>query len=176
MKVSEVRKMFVELENIEIETGSMIEVIMRGARNRLIVYTLTNNRTLARTEIKYTDETHAFECDFENFKKNVVDEIKKMADEQRKKEKEVLEYLDSLDCYCNNEKWEMFYKIKNIGGEKFVKILWITRDENGTEQIIQGIPLDASLKEFKCRMAGACKEVEEIIKRRELEERMKTNS
>ena len=72
MRVSEARKMFEKLENIEAETKSMIEIIM--PRERLIVYALTNNRTLARTEINFKDETGEFECDFESFKKNVIDE------------------------------------------------------------------------------------------------------
>lgn len=166
MRVGEIKKLFEELENIEAETKRMIEIIMQGARERFIVYALTNNRTLARTEINYKSESNDFEYDFEYFKKNVVDEIKKMHDEQREKEREIIEYLNNLACYCNIEKLEMFYKIKDIGGEKFAKILWIIRDENGTEQIVQGIPLDVSLKEFKCRMRAMCEEVEKIIKRR----------
>ena len=171
------RKMFEKLENIETETKSMIEVIMQGARERFIVYALTNNRTLARTEINYKSENHDFEYEFEIFKKNVVDEIKKMHDEQREKEREILEYINNLACYYNNEKLEMFYKIKDIGGIRIVKILWIIRDENGTEQIVQGIRLDASasLKEFKCRIRAMCEEVEKIIKRRGLEEWMIPN-
>lgn len=170
MRVGEIKKLFEELENIEAETKRMIEIIMQGARERFIVYALTNNRTLARTEINYKDETDEFECNFEDFKKKVIDEIKKMADEQREKEREILEYLNNLACYYNNEKLEMFYKIKDIGGVRTAKILWIIRDENGTEQIVQGIPLDVSLKEFKCRMRAMCEEVEKIIKRRGLEE------
>lgn len=166
MRVSEARKMFEELENIEAETKSMIEIIMQGARERLIVYALTNNRTLARTEINFKDETGEFECDFESFKKNVIDEIKQMHDEQREKEREILEYLNNLACYYSNEKLEMFYKVKNIEGEKFAKILWIIRDESGTDQIIQGIPLDITLKEFKCRIRKMCEEVEQIIIKR----------
>lgn len=170
MKASEMRKMLEELENIETETKSMIEIIMQGARERLIVYALTNNRTLARTEINFKGETGEFECDFESFKKNVIDEIKQMHDKQREKEREINEYLNNLACYYNNEKLEMFYKIKNIGGEKFAKILWIIRDENGTDQIIQGMPLDITLKEFKCRLRKMCEEVEQIITRRGLQE------
>ena len=166
MRVSEMRKMFEKLENIETETKSMIEVIMQGARERFIVYALTNNRTLARTEINFKSETGEFECDFESFKKNVIDKIKQMHDEQREKEREIIEYLNNLACYYNNEKLEMFYKIKNIEGEKFAKILWMIRDENGTEQIIQGVPLDITLKEFKCKIGKMCKEVEYIITRR----------
>lgn len=166
MRVSEMKKMFEKLENIEAETKSMIEIIMQGARERLIVYALTNNRTLARTEINFKGETGEFECDFESFKKNVIDEIKQMHDEQREKEREIIEYLNNLACYYNNEKLEMFYKIKNIGGEKFAKILWMIRDENGTEQIIQGMPLDITLKEFKCRIREMCEEVEQIIIKR----------
>lgn len=170
MRVSEMKKMFEKLENIEAEAKSMIEIIMQGARERLIVYALTNNRTLARTEINFKGETGEFECDFESFKKNVIDEIKQMHDEQREKEREILEYLNNLACYYSNGKLEMFYKVKNIEGEKFAKILWIIRNENGTEQIIQGISFNASLKEFKCRMRTTCEEVEGIIKRRGIEE------
>lgn len=166
MRVSEMRKMFEKLENIEAETKSMIEIIMQGNKERLVVYALTNNRTLARTEINFKGETGEFECDFESFKKNVIDEIKQMPDEQREKEREIIEYLNNLACYYNIEKLEMFYKIKNIGGEKFAKILWMIRDENGTEQIIQGMPLDITLKEFKYRIRKMCEEVEHIITRR----------
>lgn len=166
MRVSEMRKMFEKLENIETETKSMIEVIMQGARERFIVYALTNNRTLARTEINYKSENHDFEYDFEIFKKHIVDKIKKMHDEQREKEREILEYINNLACYYNNEKLEMFYKIKDIGGEKFAKILWMIRGENGIEQIIQGIPLDITLKEFKCKIREMCEEVEQIIIKR----------
>lgn len=166
MRVSEMEKMFEKLENIEAETKSMIEIIMQGARERLIAYALTNNKTLARTEINFKSETGEFECDFESFKKNVVDEIKQMHDEQREKEREILEYLNNLACYYSNGKLEMFYKVKNIEGEKFAKILWIIRDENGTEQIIQGIPLDITLKEFKCKIRKMCEEVEQIIIKR----------
>lgn len=166
MKVSEIRKIFEELENIEAETKSMVEIIMQGARERFIVYALTNNRTLARTEINYKSEINDFEYDFESFKKNVIDEIKQMHDEQREKEREIIEYLNNLTCYYNIEKIDMFYKIKNIGGEKFAKILWIIRDENGTDQITQGISLNITLKEFKCKIRKMCEEVEQIITRR----------
>ena len=123
-------------------------------------------RRMRVSEMRKMCETGEFECDFESFKKNVIDEIKQMHDEQREKEREIIEYLNNLACYYNNEKLEMFYKIKNIEGEKFAKILWMIRDENGTEQIIQGIPLDITLKEFKCKIRKMCEEVEYIITRR----------
>ena len=121
------------------------------------------------SEMRKMCETGEVECDFESFKKNVIDEIKQMHDEQREKEREIIEYLNNLACYYNNEKLEMFYKIKNIEGEKFAKILWMIRDENGTEQIIQGIPIDITLKEFECRIRKMCEEVEQIIIKRRIE-------
>lgn len=162
MRVGEIKKLFEELENIEAETKRMIEIIMQGARERFIVYALTNNRTLARTEINYKDETDEFECNFEDFKKNTIDEIKKMADEQREKEREILEYINNLACYYNNEKLEMFYKIKDIGGVRTAKILWILRNSNGVDQITEGIPLTMPLKEFKCKIRNLCEEAERI--------------
>lgn len=162
MRVGEIKKLFEELENIEAETKRMIEIIMQGARERFIVYALTNNRTLARTEINYKDETDEFECNFEDFKKNIIDEIKKMADEQREKEREILEYLNNLACYYNNEKLEMFYKIKDIGGVRTAKILWILRNTNGVDQITEGIPLTMPLKEFKCKIKNLCEKAERI--------------
>lgn len=95
-----------------------------------------------------------------------VSEMRKMLEEQREKEREIIEYLNNLACYYNNEKLDMFYKIKNIGGEKIAKILWIIRDENGTDQIIQGMPLDITLKEFECKIRKMCEEVEQIIIKR----------
>ena len=47
-----------------------------------------------------------------------------------------------------------------------VEVKTIKIDENGTEQIIQGIPLDITLKEFKCKIRKMCEEVEQIIIKR----------
>lgn len=111
MRVGEIKKLFEELENIEAETKRMIEIIMQGARERFIVYALTNNRTLARTEINYKDETDEFECNFEDFKKNVIDEIKKMADEQREKERDLQQYSRELE---EKQKKELFISKKEL--------------------------------------------------------------
>ena len=55
-------------------------------------------RRMRVSEMRKMCETGEFEGDFESFKKNVIDKIKQMHDEQRDNEREIIEYLNNLAC------------------------------------------------------------------------------
>ena len=50
MRASEARKMFEKLENIEAETKSIIEIIMQGAKERLVVWKMRGQRLTEKEE------------------------------------------------------------------------------------------------------------------------------
>lgn len=161
MRVNTMKKLLEKIENVEKETNS--EATIEGYLEGFIINLYKHGQPLARSI--FNEKWAGDDCmnEFERFEATAFHNARKY-EEQREleKEKEFVEYLNSLVCSYSNEKLEMFYKIKDIGGVRTAKILWILRNSNGVDQITEGIPLTMPLKEFKCKIRNLCEEAERI--------------
>ena len=161
MRVNIMKKILKKIENVEKETNSVATI--EGYLEGFIINLYKHGQPLARSVFNEKWAIDESMNEFERFEAIAFHNARKY-EEQREaeKEKEFVEYLDSLACSYSDEKLEMFYKIKDIGGVRTAKILWILRNSNGVDQITEGIPLTMPLKEFKCKIRNLCEEAERI--------------
>lgn len=161
MRVKIMRKLLKKIKNVEKETNSVATI--DGYLDGFIITLYRYRQPLARSV--FNEKWAIDDCmnEFTRFEANAFHNARKYAEQREaEKEKEFVEYLDSLACSYSDEKLEMFYKIKDIGGVRTAKILWILRNSNGVDQITEGIPLTMPLKEFKCKIRNLCEGAERI--------------
>lgn len=156
MRVNTMKKLLEKIENVEKETNS--EATIEGYLEGFIINLYKHGQPLARSV--FNEKWEIDDC-MNDFEATAFHNARKY-EEQRELEKEFVEYLDSLACSYSDENLEMFYKIKDIGGVRTAKIVWIIRNSNGVDQITEGIPLTMPLKEFRSKIRNLCEEAERI--------------
>lgn len=161
MRVNIMKEILKKIENVEKETNSVATI--EGYLEGFIINLYKHGQPLARSVFNEKWATDESVNEFERFEATAFHNARKY-EEQREleKEKDFVEYLDSLACFYNGENLEMFYKIKDIGGVRTAKIVWIIRNSNGVDQITEGIPLTMPLKEFRSKIRNLCEEAERI--------------